>query len=215
MSQQQDHQVRDTGTSSRFCREEDEICSNKATSGSSDLGDDDSRSVHTQPKSSECEPQQPTSKESEEDPQTTQANHSDPTGVEPRVPPVDSSSLIGLTLEPLLGILPTGRKRSLGEVLDDENPPQKDKLSAEIEQLAGGLPHDAFVSSSRTQDVAPADSHQQKRSKISRELSTPRVLPIAIGDSSMRSDERGDGPVERRSERIRVASRRGSPGTSD
>ncbi|KAI0537652.1 hypothetical protein GGR58DRAFT_331922 [Xylaria digitata] len=215
MSQQRDYQVRDAGTPSQLSREDDEICSNKATSGSSDLGIDDLRSLHTQSQSSERELQQPTTKESKQHPQDTQTSRSDPIDVVPRVSSVDSSSLIGLTLEPLPGILSTSKKRSLGEVLDDESPPQKDKLSAEIEQLAGGLPYDLFASSSRARDVAPADSHQQKKSRVDGELSTPRVLPIATEDLGMSSDARGDRPVERRSERIRAAPRRGNPAASD
>ncbi|GAW10706.1 hypothetical protein ANO14919_000410 [Xylariales sp. No.14919] len=216
MSQQRDYQVRDTGTSSQLSREDDDICSNKATSGSSDSGSDDLGPSQTRSRSSERGLQRHATRRLAQHLQTARTSHSDIPDAARGESSLGSSSLIGLTLDPLPPDMVPNKKRSLGEVLGDDSPPQKDKLSAEIDRLAEeDLPNDLSAGSSGTQNVAPAEPHRHKRIRASGDPSTSRVVPIVPGGPSTSSDGPGNRPGEGRSERTRAASHRGNPATSD
>ncbi|KAI0453111.1 hypothetical protein F5B21DRAFT_480916 [Xylaria acuta] len=218
MNQQRDDNAQGVRISSQTGREDEEICSNKATSGSSDPGSDDLDLVPTRTRSSECGLQQPIAMRLPQDEQASQTNGPDTARAIPGTLSLGSSSFMGLTLAPLPSAMLPTKKRPLGEVLSDKTPPEKDKMSAEIDQLAGEAPlqlHALSVCSSETQDLAPSVAHRQKRSKINEELSTSQSLPTVMGDSATNSDRRSHRPPVRRSEHDPDASQRGNRATSD
>ncbi|KAI3338664.1 hypothetical protein F4824DRAFT_72788 [Ustulina deusta] len=173
--------------SSQASREDEENCSNKATNGSSDPGSDDLELLPTRSRSSERELQRPMNTGPVQHLQAARTNHPDATDATRGISSVDSSSLMGLMLSPLPSAMLPNKKRSLVEVLDDESPPQKDKMSDEIDELASG--------------------HQRKKSKAHGEPSTSRAPPTGTRDSATSSDERENRPQERRSESIHDATR--------
>ncbi|KAI1302971.1 hypothetical protein F5Y03DRAFT_396192 [Xylaria venustula] len=196
MSPQRNIPTRDAVTSSQGSGEDEENCSNKATSGSSDPGSDHLELLRTRSRSSEREHDSPETRIPAQDLQTAAANDPDKTDTTPGTSTVGSNSLIGLdtlglTLTPLpLDMLPR-RKRSLGEVLGDEKPPQKDKMSDEIDHLARA---------------------QRKRTRADGAPSSSQALPIVTRDAELNSDNRENSSPERRSVRIRDAS--GQEGSS-
>jgi len=113
-------------------------------------------------------------------------------------------------MSPLSPVTLSGNKRSLDEVLQDDRPPQKDKLSAEIDQLAGETPQPdvAQAGPSGTNRWETAHPYRRKRSRASRELSTSQTL----GASG--SDEQNFWP-ERRSELVDDITRPNSQTPSD
>ncbi|KAI0406196.1 hypothetical protein F4802DRAFT_120915 [Xylaria palmicola] len=218
MSQQRDSHGQDVGLSSQTSGEYDDICSNKATSGSSDPGSDDLGRLNTRSQSSELQPQRPMTRRLRHDLRATRTGSSDiaqaPQGTASSSP--GSGSLMDLALSPLpLGMLPN-RKRSLDEVLRDESPPQKDKMSVEIDRLAGGEPGQPSSSQASTSGSQNrAQSHRRKKSRTSERPFAPRVIPNIVRGSSQNEEGGVNRPSERRSERLRDASRRGSRPTSD
>ncbi|KAI1423305.1 hypothetical protein F5Y12DRAFT_551495 [Xylaria sp. FL1777] len=214
MSQQQNTQVRDALTSSQLSREDEEICSNKATI-SSDRDSDDSELLRIRSRSSERRLQRPMTRGFAQHLQTARTSHPDTPDSTQGTSSSTTSSLIGLTLTPLPSAMLPSKKRSIGEVLGDESPPEKDKMSAEIDQLAGRPSSDLAASSSGTQNATPTESRQRKKRKASGESSTSRALPIVTRNLLTTSDERGNEPPGRRSERIRDATRSRNPPTSD
>ncbi|KAI8953670.1 hypothetical protein F4801DRAFT_536178 [Xylaria longipes] len=202
MNQQQDDHAEGVRISSQAGSEDEEICSNKATSGSSDPGSDDLGQAPTRSRSSERGPQRTTAMRLPRDQQTSQRSGPDTARAIPGTMSLGSSSFMGLTLAPLPSAMLPNKKRALDEVLSDETPPEKDKMSAEIEQLAGELAGEALLQ--------PPEPHRQKRSKVNEEPSTPQAPPIATRDSAMNSDRH-----ERRSEHAPDASYRGNRATSE
>ncbi|KAH8157142.1 hypothetical protein CIB48_g11103 [Xylaria polymorpha] len=183
---------------------------------SSDLGSDDLGLVPTRSRSSERGLQPPFTRPLPREQQTSLTSGPDPARTVPGTLSLGSSPLMGLTLAPLPPAMLPSKKRPLDEVLSDETPPEKDKMSAEIDQIAGEAPlqlHALSVGSSETQDVAPGESHRQKRSKVSEAPSIPQALPLDMRSSATNSDRRRS--VERRSEHVPGASRPGSRATSD
>jgi hypothetical protein len=75
-------------------------------------------------------------------------------------------------MSPLSPVTLSGNKRSLDEVLNDNSPPQKDKLSTEIDQLASDIlqPDIAPTSPSGTNIWETAHLYHRKRCRASREL---------------------------------------------
>ncbi|KAJ2989272.1 hypothetical protein NUW58_g3553 [Xylaria curta] len=217
MAPQRVNQVQDIRNSSQVSGEDDEICSNKATSGSSDPGTDDlgPEPIRSQP--SKHEHHQPVARPFLLDAQIAQTGRRDTVGVAQRISSSDGSSFRGLTPPTLPSAMLPTRKRSIGEVLEDESPPQKDKLATEIDQLAGAGPSQPYPphgSSSRTRDSAPSPSPRRKKTRASEETSAPQEERITMGDPARNPD----GPVnrlpERRSERIRT-SRHNNRGSSN
>ncbi|KAJ8131721.1 hypothetical protein O1611_g1905 [Lasiodiplodia mahajangana] len=197
--------------SSHISREDEETCSNRATSGSSDIGSDDLGSTHTGLLSSEPRPQRPMTR------RFLQDLHASTGRAAREISSLGSSSLRGLTPPPLPPAMLPSKKRSLGEVLGDESPPEKDKMSVEIDQLAGGgpsRPHALAAGPSGTQSVMSIQSHRRKKSKASGEELTFRMPPRGTRGSAMDSDGPGDKSPERRSERVYDASRVGNRETS-
>ncbi|KAI0857646.1 hypothetical protein F4860DRAFT_352772 [Xylaria cubensis] len=199
MNQQRNDHAQGARISSQTSRDDEEICSNRATSGSSDSGSDDLGLAPTRSRSSERGIQ----RRHQHDQQACQRRGPDAT---PGTLSQDSSSFImGLTLTPLPSAMLPMKKRPLDELLKDSTPPEKDKMSAEIDQLASETP-------SKTRDVAPDEPPRRKRTKTN-EGSTSQALPIIMRDLTTNSDRRGHAPPERRSEHN--PSRRGSRPTSD
>lgn len=100
--------------------------------------------------------------------QTSRASNQDTTRGTQGLSTVDSGSLRGLTPAPLPPDILPSKKRTLGEVLRDESPPRKDKLSAEIDQLYGeGTSHSRSSSAgpSNARDAPTPRSHRHKKSK--------------------------------------------------
>ncbi|KAI0469507.1 hypothetical protein F4859DRAFT_486862 [Xylaria cf. heliscus] len=177
------------------------------------------RSVRTRPlevhlptrsRSSERGTQRPISGPLPQDQQASQASDPDTARTAPITLSLGGSSFMGLTLPPLPSAMLPMKKRPLDEVLSDETPPQQDKMSAEIDQLAEEAPlqpDNLSVGPSETHNVAP---HRQKRSKNNEEPSTSQALPIVARNSATDSDGSERRPPERRPERVSEASRRGS-----
>ncbi|KAI3318337.1 hypothetical protein HD806DRAFT_512594 [Xylariaceae sp. AK1471] len=212
MCQRRQDRFRDVRGSSQGGGDDEETYSNKATSGSSDLGSDDLASMQTRSQSSERGLQRPMTRRLRQELQADQKNRLDASNPTIGISPLISSSFRGLTPDPLPSAMLPDKKRSLDEMLHDKTPPQNDKMSAEIDQLAEeGPPHSYILQAgpSETQNVEAHQSHQWKRSRASGGSSTHQVLPDRT------SDGRGDRPPERRSERIRNAARHGGRGTSD
>ncbi|KAI0435328.1 hypothetical protein F5Y09DRAFT_2671 [Xylaria sp. FL1042] len=190
MSQQRSTHARDGITSSQVSREDEDNCSNKATSGGSPHpGSDDIELFPPGSRSSERELEQPVTRQFAQHLQAVRTDHLDATDAAPETSTVGGSSLMGLTLSPLPSAMLPSRKRSIREVLRDESTPEKDKMSAEIDHL---------------------EKVQRKKSRTDGDPSTPRALPITTRDPSTHSDESENRSPERRSERIRGTSRRGS-----
>ncbi|KAI1127370.1 hypothetical protein F5Y10DRAFT_194865 [Nemania abortiva] len=216
MSQQPDDQVQDHKMPSQVSREDEETCSTRATSGSSDLGSDDLGLVPTLSLSSEPGLRRPMTRRFLQDLQASQTNRLDAGRAARETLSPSNSSLRGLTPPPLPSSMVPSKKRSLGEVLGDESPPEKDKMSAEIDQLAGGelgLSHASPAGPSGTQSVAPTRTHQRKKSRVSEESSTFRMLPRSTVDSA--TDRDGPGSPERRRDRVHDAPRVRNRETSD
>ncbi|KAI0546062.1 hypothetical protein F4679DRAFT_437434 [Xylaria curta] len=203
MNQQRNNDSQGSRISSQASRDYEDVCSNKATSGSSDSGSDNLDLSPTRSRSSERDIQQLTTMRHKHNQQASQTSDPDPANAIPRTLSHDGSSFMGLTLTPLPSAMLPMKKRPLDELLKDKTPPEKDKMSAEIDQLASETP-------SGTCDVAPDEPPRRKRGKASEE-SIPRALPIIMGDSN----RRGRAPRERRSEHPTNASHRGGRPTSD
>ncbi|KAI1749893.1 hypothetical protein F4782DRAFT_532973 [Xylaria castorea] len=220
MNQQRDDHAQSMRTSSQTGGEDDEICSNKATGGSSDPGSDDLYVglVLTRSRSSERGLQRLTTMRHPRDQQASQTSGPDTARAIPGTSSSHgSSSFMGLTLAPLPSAMLPTKKRPLDEVLNDQTLPDQDKMAAEIDQLASEAPvrpHALSVGSSETQDVAPSEPPRRKKSKTNEE-STPQALPIIVRHAATTSDRRGRTPPERRSEHLTNASHRGSRATSD
>jgi hypothetical protein len=177
-----------------------------------DPGSDDAASVRTRSRSSERGVRRPVTRRLMQELRADRMNRPDASNPTMGIPSMISSSFRGLTPDPLPSAMLPDKKRSLDEVLLDESRPRKDKMSAEIDQLTEGGPPQSHVSQagpSGTQNTERTRTHRRKRSRTSGESLTPRVLP----DRS--SDERGDRSPQRRSERIRNATRHTDQGTSD
>ncbi|TRX96814.1 hypothetical protein FHL15_002120 [Xylaria flabelliformis] len=203
MNQQRNDHAQGARISSQSSRDDEEICSNKATSGSSDSGSDNLGLALTRSRSSERGIQRSPTMRHQHDQQACQTKGPDAT---PGASSHDSSPFImGLTLTPLPSAMLPMKKRPLNELLEDRTPPEKDKMSAEIDQLASETP-------SKTRDITPDEPPRRKRSKTN-EGSTSQALPIIMRDSTTNSNRRGRAPLERRSEHN--ASHRGSRPTSD
>ncbi|KAI0813956.1 hypothetical protein GGR55DRAFT_489048 [Xylaria sp. FL0064] len=197
MCQQPSSQTRDAMTSSQVSREDEDNYSNKATSGSSDPGSDDLELLPTHSGPSEPAVERPLTRRFAQHLQAAQTDHANTTEAAPATSTIGGNSLMGLTLSPLPSAMLPSRKRSLGEVLGDETPPGKDKLSAEIDHLA---------------------SVQRKKSRADGDPPTPRALLIVTRDPTTHPDAseniRPERQPERRSGRIRDTSRRGNPAAS-
>ncbi|KAJ3579814.1 hypothetical protein NPX13_g752 [Xylaria arbuscula] len=209
MSQQQDEQVRGALlSSSQESRDDEESYSTKATrGGSSDAGSEDLELSHTRSRSSDHRPHRPVVSSLSQHIQTVQANDSNTTNPIQGTSSRGNDSLIGLSpLSPLPhAMLPT-RKRSLEEVLGDESQPAKDKMSAEIDELAREPTSDLPDSSSGSRDVLGARSHQRKKSRSSGGSSIYRAVPVRTRSSASHSEQRRNSGEESRSQRIRNAS---------
>ncbi|KAI0965185.1 hypothetical protein F4678DRAFT_343560 [Xylaria arbuscula] len=193
MSPQRNIPIQDAVSSSQGSGEDEENCSNKATSGSSDPGSDHLELLRTRSRSSERGRERPQTRISAQNLQAAPASNPDKTDTTPGASTVGSNSLLGLTLSPLpMDMLPN-KKRSLGEVLGDESPPQKDKMSDEIDHLARA---------------------QRKRSRADGGPSSSQALPIVAGDVETNSDDLENRSPERRSVRVRDASRHEGSSTS-
>ncbi|KAI8629579.1 hypothetical protein F5Y19DRAFT_86388 [Xylariaceae sp. FL1651] len=206
--------VRDAGVHSEAGEEEDSY-SNKATSGSSDLGSEDSALVQPPSRSSDRGPRRSLTRRHTTELEADRRTHQDTLSSTDGIPQLGGNSLRGLTPPPLPPAMLPDKKRSLGEVLRDESPPQQDKMAAEIERLAKGE-LSSFVTepgSSGTQTVGATHGHRRKRSKVAEESATPQVMPLARRDSNAIMDGHKDKPQERRSERIRNAARNANHST--
>ncbi|KAI1361291.1 hypothetical protein F5Y08DRAFT_342820 [Xylaria arbuscula] len=208
MSQQQDKQVRGALlSSSQESRDDEESYSTKATrGGSSDAGSEDLELSHTRSRSSDHRPHRPVVSSLSQHIQTVQANDSNTTNPIQGTSSRGNDSLIGLSpLSPLPhAMLPT-RKRSLEEVLGDESQPAKDKMSAEIDELAREPTSDLPDSSSGSRDVLAARSHQRKKSRSSG-ASISRAVPVRTRSSASHSEQRGNSGEQNRPQRNRNAS---------
>ncbi|KAI1735757.1 hypothetical protein F4680DRAFT_297412 [Xylaria scruposa] len=207
MNQQRNDHAQGARVSSQASRDDEEVCSNKATSGSSESGSDNLGLALTRSRSSERGIQRLTTLQHQHDQQASQTSGPDTANAIPRTLSHDSSSFMGLTLAPLPSAMLPVKKRPLDELLKDRTPPEKDKMSAEIDQLASETPSGA-------RDVTPDEPPQRKRSKTNEE-SIPQALPIVMRDSTTNSDRRSRAPRDRRSEHPTNASHRGSRPTSD
>ncbi|KAI0867858.1 hypothetical protein GGS24DRAFT_252167 [Hypoxylon argillaceum] len=204
MSQQQDDRLQDIRMSSQVSREEEEISSNRATSGSSDPDSDEFNRLYTPSRCSEPSVRPPKSRRFLEDLQAAQTN---------RLGSLDDGSFRGLTPPPLPFDMLPSKKRPLCEVLGDESPPRKDKLTVEIEQLAREEPASSRASPagpSGTQNVTPIQSHRRKKSKVG-----GVSLTRATGDSAAPSGRHGHRTLESRVGLARDASRAGDQDNSD
>lgn len=172
--------------SSQISGEDDELCSNKAASGSSDPDSDDLSFVHARSRSSEPTLERPMTRRFLQDLEAARTSGLDVASAAQAISAPSSSSLRGLTPPPLPSVMLPSKKRSLGEVLSDDSPPQKDKMSVEIDQLAGGplKSHLEHVGPSGTKIVAHTPSHPLKKSRVGAGPSSPRPLPVVIGDSA-------------------------------
>lgn len=165
MSQQQDDRSDDLRPSSQTS-EKEEIYSDRATSGSSDPGSDRLDSAPALSRSSGRAHDGPMTRGLLQGVQTSRASNQDTTRGTQGLSTVDSGSLRGLTPAPLPPDILPSKKRTLGEVLRDESPPRKDKLSAEIDQLYGeGTSHSRSSSAgpSNARDAPTPRSHRHKK----------------------------------------------------
>ncbi|KAK5625048.1 hypothetical protein RRF57_000764 [Xylaria bambusicola] len=172
-----------------------------------DAGSDDPESSRTRSRSSDRGPRRPVTRRLLHNIQTAQARDSNTTGMAQRISSLGDEPLMGLSpLSPLPpAMLPT-KKRSLNEVLGDQSPPEKDKMSAEIDELAGRPTSDLPSSSSEPGNAVATGSHQRKKSKVSGDSSSSRALPVMTRVPATDSEQRGNRREQRRSERIRNAS---------
>ncbi|KAI1174632.1 hypothetical protein F4777DRAFT_377803 [Nemania sp. FL0916] len=193
MSQPHNEEVQDAG--------DEENCSNRATRGSSDPGSD------TRSRSSDAGLPRPATRRPLQTLQTAQTHRLDTSRATQGISTLSSSSLRGLTPPPLPSAMLPSKKRSLGEVLGDESPPEKDKMSVEIDHLVGAeepsWAQHPTAGSSGTQDVLPIQSHRRKRNRVSGEPSTLRAPLGVIRDSTPNSGRRGNRTAENHSENIR------------
>lgn len=180
-----------------------------------DPGSDDLGPVHTRSRSSEPRLQRPMTRRFLQDLEAARTNYLDVPPAAQVISAPSSSSLRGLTPPPLPSVMLPSKKRYLGEVLSDDSPPQKDKMSAEIDQIAGGSLESQLkrAGPSGTQNVAHTLSHPAKKSRVGGGPSSPRPLPVVAGDSS--SDRLENRLLERRSGSPRDPSRPGSRESSD
>ncbi|KAI0447586.1 hypothetical protein F4803DRAFT_269504 [Xylaria telfairii] len=202
MNQRRDDHAQGVRISSQTSGEDEEICSNKAIRGSSDPGFDDLGQVPTPFTGSLLQEQQ-----------TSLTSGPDTAHTVPGTLSLGNGPLMGLTLAPLPSAMLPSKKRPLDEVLSDETPPEKDKMAAEIDQIAGEAPLQPHPLSVGSSETAPGESHRQKRSKVNEAPSTPQALPIDMRNSATNSDRCKS--VERRSEHAPDASRPGSRATSN
>ncbi|KAI0520930.1 hypothetical protein F5B22DRAFT_644671 [Xylaria bambusicola] len=215
MSQRQNSQVRNPPSSSQDSREDEETYSTKATRGSSDAGSDDLESSRTRSRSSDRRPRRSVTRRLLQHIQTSEVSDPDTAGMAHGISSLGNEPLMGLSpLSPLPpAMLPT-KKRSLDEVLGDQSPPEKDKMSAEIDELAGGPTSDLSGSSSGPRNAVATGSHQRKKSKSNGESSSARALPVMTRGSATDSEQHGNRREQRRSERIRNASHQDKPSHS-
>lgn len=181
-----------------------------------DAGSDDIEPSHTRSRSFDRRPRRPVISSLSQHIQTAQADDSNAADTARGISSRGNHSLIGLSpLSPLPhAMLPT-RKRSLEEVLGDQSRPEKDKLSAEIDELAGKQPPSGPPeSSSSARDISATGSHQRKKSRTSGEPSITRALPVRTRSSATNSEEHGNRGERRRSQRIRNASHHDKPSSS-
>ncbi|KAI1113449.1 hypothetical protein F5Y14DRAFT_210307 [Nemania sp. NC0429] len=213
MSQQRDGRFQDAGMSSQASREDDELWSNKAVRGSSDPDSDDGGSVPAQSRPSEPPRlQRPMTRRFLRDLEAARTKRLDAApGAQP-ISSSSSSSFMGLAPAPLPSVMLPSKKRSLDEVLSDDSPPQKDKMSVEIDQLAGGPRGSSLnhAGPSATQDAAHTPSRPPKKSRVGRGPLSPRPSPVVIGDLATSPDTPRNRPPERRLDLPRNPSRAGS-----
>ncbi|KAI0117777.1 hypothetical protein GGR51DRAFT_267177 [Nemania sp. FL0031] len=202
---------------SHISREDEETSSNRATSGSSDIESDDLGSIHPGSLSSESRPRRPRPRRLKQDLRASQASRLDTGRATREISSFSSGSFRGLTPPPLPPAMLPSKKRSLGEVLGDKSAPQKDKMSLEIDQLAGGgssRPHALPAGPSGTQSTRPIQSQQRKKGRVGGEDSTFRVPSRSTTGSTMDSDRSEDQSPERRSEHVNGSSHIGNRETS-
>ncbi|KAI1436615.1 hypothetical protein GGR50DRAFT_693020 [Xylaria sp. CBS 124048] len=188
--------------------EEAETFSNEATSGSSDAGTSELTPAQSRSRSSEHGRQRPRKpKRLLKDLPSAPTENRDSAGSSRGMPSRGSSSFRGLTPPPLPSAMLPSKKRHLDEVLCDKSPPEKDKMSVEIERIASGSSSEPYVlqgGPSGTQNEVHICSHRQKETKTSAELSAPRTMT-----SATISDQGGNNLPRRRSSRIRDTFHRG------
>ncbi|KAI1826503.1 hypothetical protein F4861DRAFT_86275 [Xylaria intraflava] len=210
--------------SSQSSGEDGEVCSDKATIGSSDPDPDELELVQTRSRSSERSSQGSMTM------RLVQDLHAAPTegrGLIGNRDPIDGGNTtdvrdpttttqgttgadgnpfkgLGLTPPPLPSVMLPGKRRRLVEILDDEKAPEKDKLSVEIDRIAeaGSSESNALQAGPPgTQNDEPVHPHRRKKSKTSEQLPALRTMTDDIDP-----DQRGDRlPERRRSARIRDA----------
>ncbi|KAI1503874.1 hypothetical protein F5X99DRAFT_78898 [Biscogniauxia marginata] len=102
----------------------------------------------------------------------------------------------GLTPPPLPSAMLPTKKRTIGEILNDEKPPEKDKLAQEIDKLAQGAdPAKGYVLQSGPADPGAggeaSGTNKQKRIRLD---PTPRVMPTdETTDMSGNQESPGEG----------------------
>ncbi|KAI1192168.1 hypothetical protein F5B17DRAFT_379693 [Nemania serpens] len=200
MSQQRDGRLQDARMSSQTSGDDDDVCSNKAASGSSDPDSEDLDFDHTRSRSSGPGLQRPMTRRLLRDLEAARTIRQDIGSTAQAISSPSSSSLRGLTPPPLPSVMLPGKKRSLDEVLNDDSPPQKDKMSVEIDRLAVGSPNSQLklAGPSGTQNATRTPSHPPKKSRVGGGPSSPRQLPVVIEDLVTSSDTLRNRPLERR-----------------
>ncbi|KAI0199240.1 hypothetical protein F4808DRAFT_433126 [Astrocystis sublimbata] len=171
MTPQRDDHARDARVSQLTSRDDEDTYSNKATGGSSDSGSD------------AFGPRRTRSRSPERGRSITRGRLFDQHTSQPRNRTLTSSPFMGLALDPLPPAMLPNKKRPLAEVLSDETPPEKDKMSVELDQLARKA-HDQTPGSSGIGSNVPDGSPRPKKSKANEELLDPQMSPTITRDPS-------------------------------